>query len=115
MFINSSFLNKKDIPLQIDYIIYFANATHKANITYWSLIKYKHVTHNVLATKFYKMTHGFYIGAVIKVTLRKILRFAVLLVLYIDSKLLYNYLIKLGIIQKKQLMIDKISLRHLYK
>lgn len=39
------------------------------------------------------------------------LRFVIPLILYIDSILLYNYLIKLKIIQEKQLIIDIISLR----
>ncbi|KAF2711830.1 hypothetical protein K504DRAFT_375288, partial [Pleomassaria siparia CBS 279.74] len=39
----------------------------------------------------------------------------ILLVIYINSKLLYNYLIKLSITNKKRLIIDIISLRELYK
>ena len=56
------------------------------------------------------MIHRFDIRVVIKATQRKILGFAVPLILYIDSKFLYNCLMKLGTIQEKQLMIDEISL-----
>lgn len=61
------------------------------------------------------MANEFVIGAVIKATLRKILGSAVLLVLYTNSKLLYNYLVKLGITQEKHLMVDVMSLHQLYK
>ena len=48
------------------------------------------------------MAHGFDIRIVIKATLKKILRFAILLILCINLKFLYNYLIKLSITKEKQ-------------
>lgn len=47
------------------------------------------------------MTHGFDIRVVIKAILGKILRSAILLILYTNSKFLYYCLVKLGIIQEK--------------
>lgn len=41
------------------------------------------------------MAYKFDIEIVIKVTLKKMLEFAILLILYINSKFLYNYLVKL--------------------
>lgn len=61
------------------------------------------------------MVDEFNIGIVIKGTLRKILRFAISLILYTNLKSLYNCLIKLRTIQEKQLIIDVISLYQLYK
>ena len=43
-FTDTSFANNKDLFSQIKYIIVLANATKKANIIYWSLVKYKRVT-----------------------------------------------------------------------
>ena len=37
------------------------------------------------------------------------------IIVYLDSKSLYNYLIKLSLINKKRLIINIISLRELYK
>ena len=79
------------------------------------MIKCKWVTHNILAAKLYGIAHRFDIGAVTKVTLRRIIKSAVPLILCTNSKFLYNCLVKLGIMKEKQLIIDMISLHQLYK
>jgi hypothetical protein len=61
------------------------------------------------------MTHGFDIGALVKFTIDKVLEIDLLLVLYTDSKLLYECLVKLGTTQEKRLMIDIICLRQAYE
>lgn len=63
----------------------------------------------------YKIAYEFDIRAVIKAILKKILKYIIPVILYTDSKSLYNCLVKLGTIQKKQLIVDVISLRQLYK
>lgn len=92
-----------------------ANAKNKANIIHWSLIKYKRITCNVLVANLYKMGYETNIGAVIKTTLKMILGSAFPLILYTDSKFLYNYLVKLLTIQEKRLMIYVMSLYQSYK
>jgi len=44
VFIDALFANNKDLSSQIGYVIILANATKKANIVYWSLVKCKRVT-----------------------------------------------------------------------
>jgi hypothetical protein len=51
----------------------------------------------------------------VKTTLDLILNKDVLLIVYTDSKSLYNCLVKLGITQEKRLIIDVISMREAYK
>ncbi len=57
------------------------------------------------------MAHGFDYGAVLKSTIKKILQRDLPLVLYTDSKSLYECLVKLGTTQEKRLMVDLMCLR----
>ena len=95
VFMDASFTNNKDLSSQIGYVIVLANATKKANIVYWSLIKCKRVTRSVLASKLYRIAYGFNIAVAIKSIVDKVLQINLLLVLYTNSKSLYNYFIRL--------------------
>jgi hypothetical protein len=57
------------------------------------------------------MAYGFNIGGLVKSTIDKALEIEVPLVVYTDSKSLYEYLVKLGIIREKRLIINIICLR----
>jgi len=59
-------------------------------------MKYKRVTRSVLASEIYGIAHGFNIGGLVKSIINKALEIEVLLVVYTDSKSLYEYLVKLG-------------------
>lgn len=61
------------------------------------------------------MAYSFDIGAIIKIILRKVFQTKILLVFCINSKFLYNCLIKLKITHKKRLIIDIISFCQSYK
>jgi len=63
----------------------------------------------------YGMAYRFNIGAVIKLTVNKILNINLPLVICTDLKLLYNCLIRLGTTQEKRLIINVICLRQAYK
>jgi hypothetical protein len=63
-----------------------------------------------LAFKLYGMVYGFNMGTLIKVTVNKALEIELPLIIYIDSKSLYECLVKLRTIQEKRLMIDVMCL-----
>jgi len=73
-------------------------------------MKYKRVTRSILASKLYNIAHGFNIGGLVKSIINKALEIKVPLVVYIDSKSLYEYLVKLGTIREKRLIINIIYL-----
>jgi len=73
-------------------------------------MKYKRVTRSVLALELYSIAYGFDIGSLVKTTINRILEIEVLLVIYIDSKSLYEYLVKLGTTREKRLIINIIYL-----
>jgi len=108
---DTSFINNKDLLLQIRYVLVLADVINKANIIYWLLTKCKRVMRSVLMLELYRMAYRFNIRAVIKLTVNKILNINLLLVMYIDLKLLYNYLIRLSTTQEKRLIINIICLR----
>jgi hypothetical protein len=54
----------------------------------------------------YGMVYGFDIRALIKFIINKALQVDLLLVVYTNSKSLYECLVKLSIIQEKRLIID---------
>jgi hypothetical protein len=56
------------------------------------------------------MAYGFNIGTLVKSIINRILEIELLLVVYIDLKLLYEYLIKLGTTREKYLIINIIYL-----
>jgi hypothetical protein len=99
VFIDASFANNKDLSLQIGFVIILIDRNQSANILYWSLIKCKRVTRSILASELYALAYSFDIGAVIKSTIQRILQLEQLpLILYTNSKSLYDYLVKLGTI-----------------
>jgi hypothetical protein len=56
------------------------------------------------------MAYSFNIGALVKSIINKVLEIELLLVIYINSKLLYKCLIKLSITREKRLIINIIYL-----
>jgi hypothetical protein len=73
------------------------------------------VTRNVLVSKIYEIVSRVDIVITVKTTLDTILTrldlSMILIVVYTDSFLLYEYLVKLDITKEKCLMIDIIALR----
>ena len=61
------------------------------------------------------MSHGFDSAIVIKSTIQRILNRPVDLVVCIDSKSLYDCLVRLGTTHEKRLMIDIMCLRQVYE
>jgi hypothetical protein len=61
------------------------------------------------------MAYSFNIGVLVKSIINKVLEIELLLVVYIDSKLLYKYFIKLGTTREKYLIINIIYLYQVYK
>jgi hypothetical protein len=116
VFTDASFVNNADLSSQIGYVIALTDMENNANILHWSSTKCKRVTCSVLASELYGMVNGFDIGGAIKETIEKIMRINnLLLILCMDSKSLFECLVKLGTTQEKRLMIDILSLRQSYE
>jgi len=67
-------------------------------------------------SELYALAYGFDIASVVKATLMKILKLRrIPLVMCIDSKSLYDCLVKLGTTREKRLMVDLMCLRQAYE
>jgi hypothetical protein len=115
VFTDASFANNKDFTSQIGYIVAITDKNNDINILHWSSTKCKHITRSVLASELYAIALGFDMNISIKATIDKILDKQLPLIVCTNSKSLYDCLIKLGITQEKQLIIDIIALRQSYK
>ena len=115
VFTDSSFANNHDMSSQIGYVVITVDKDNRANIIHWSSVKCKRVTRSVLAAELYAMSLGFDNAAVIKSTIQQILRRPIDLTIYIDSKSLYDCLVRLGTTHEKRLMIDIMCLRQAYE
>lgn len=130
VFVDASFANNKDFSSQIRFVIIPANEKNavseseenfhiSGNMIHWSSIKAKRVTRSVLASELYATVHGFDSGISIKNTIDGIMKQLkvpqILLILYTDSRSLYDCLIKLGKTDEKRLMIDLLTLRQSYE
>jgi hypothetical protein len=75
------------------------------------------VIRSVLAAELFAMIHGFDVESILKSILIKLLdkKTSISLILTIDSKFLYDCLIRLSIIVEKRLMIDVMILRQFYE
>ena len=115
VFCDVFFVNNRDFSSQIDYVICLADKTGTANFIHWSSIKCKRIIRNVLTFELYVMNHVFDIETVIKTTVEKIFDIHISLILCIDSKSLYDCLLRLRTINEKKLMIDIMSFRQSYE
>ena len=125
VFVNSSFANNKDFSSQISYKIIIANKTTKAlynnslfrlrgNLIYYSSTKSKRVTRSVLALKIYNIVRGVNMAIAINTTIKMIIDQLKLplmpIIVYTNSYLLYECLVKLRTTKEKRLMIDIIAI-----
>ena len=119
IFTNSSFVNNKDLSSQIEYVIVLTDAQDNANIIHWQSIKCRRVTRSVLVSELYVLSLKFDVAVIIKSTMIQIFSDSpqrkISLFMCIDSKSLYDCLIKLRTTQEKRLMINILCLRQFYE
>ncbi len=117
IFSDSFFANNRDLFSQIDYVIFLTDLINTTNILHWFSIKCKRITRSVLTIELYAMIHDFDVDSILKAILIKMLdnKISIFLILTIDSKSLYNCLVRLDIIVKKRLMMNVMILKQSYE
>jgi len=85
------------------------------NIIHWTSAKCKRVVCSVLAAELYAMAHGFDLAIAMKAAIDDMLERPIPLVIYTDSKSLYDSLVSLNTVTEKRLLIDLRVLRKSYE
>ncbi len=114
IFSDSFFANNRDLFSQIDYVICLTDSINTTNILHWFSIKCKRITRSVLAIELFAMIHDFDVDSILKAILTKMLNILISLILVIDSKSLYDCLVRLKITVEKRLIMKVIILRQSY-
>jgi hypothetical protein len=114
IFIDAAFVNTLNLHSQIDYVICLTDNVH-TNLIHWSSIKCKRVIKSVLAAKLYAMINDFDVEAIIKSIIERMLHISLSLILFTDSKSLFDCLVKLETTSEKRLTIDLMCLKQSYE
>jgi hypothetical protein len=135
IFVDGSFANNKDFSSQIRYVMILANENKtptangnpngidrfiiKGNLIHYSSTKCKRVTRSVLASEIYGIVGGVDMAVAVNTTIKMItdqLGFShPVIIVYTDSYLLYECLVKLGMTKEKHLMINIMALCQSYE
>jgi hypothetical protein len=87
----------------------------RSNIVYASSTKYKRVTRAILASELYAIVARvdilISITTIVNIVTAKLSLSSLATVVYTNSLSLYEYIVKLGTIKEKRLMIDIIAIR----
>jgi hypothetical protein len=114
IFIDAAFANTIDFHSQIDYVICLTDDVY-IDLIHWSSIKCKRVIKNVLAAELYAMINDFDVETIIKSIIKRMLHIFLSLILFTDSKSLFDCVIKLKTTSEKRLMIDLMCLKQSYE
>ena len=118
------FTNNQNLSFLLGFIITFIDNGGAASIIHYNNSKSKKITRSALAAELYAIINGFNRTAALKVLLNQLepnarinnsLKSAVPMVIYTDSRSLYNNLVSLNITTEKKLLIDLYLLRQAYK
>ena len=121
VFVDAAFANNKDHSSQLGFIIALMDDTSAANIIHYSSQKSKRITRSALAAELYAMMNGFDTAAALKVAIDGMLGTGekdgagVPMVIYTDSRSLYDALVSLNTTTEKRLLIDLHLLRQAYE
>ena len=132
VFIDAALANNRDLSSQLGYVTALMDRKGTADIIHWSSQKSKRIARSALAAELYAMMNGFDASAVLKVSLDQIGlnksatnthdnnllkagRGTVPMIIYTDSRSLYDGLVSLNTTTEKRLLIDLHLLRQEYE
>ena len=115
VFVDASFANNPDLTSQLGFVVTLMDSTGSANIIHYGSSKSKRVTRSALAAELYALAHGFDIASALGTSIAEIFSRKIPLVLYTDSRSLYDSLVSLNSTSEKRLLIDLHIIRQAYE
>ena len=111
---DASFASNKDLTSQLAMVILLADANNNASLIHYSSKKAQRVTRSVLAAEVYAFVELFDFAYTLKHDLKNVLRKELNIVLFTDSKCLFDTITRLSSTSEKRLLIDISALREAY-
>jgi hypothetical protein len=117
VFSDAGFNTNADHTSQIGYIIALVDQTNIANVIAYISKKCRRVTRSVFASELLALMEAFDMGAALKEQLFEILGEHVALWCIVDSRTVYNAVLRMGAVTEKRLAVDIAVLReaHLFR
>ena len=114
-FVDGSFADNMDLSSQLGFVTTLGDEEGNANVIHYGTSKSKRVTRSVLAVELYAMAVGFDVASAARPTIAEIMGRDVPLVVYTDSKSLYDALRTINTTMEKRLLFDLQVIRQAYE
>lgn len=114
-FADASFSSKADLSSQMGLVVTIADKSKKANIVHYSSVKAERVACSVLAAKLFALAHAFDLAVTLRETINDMLGREIALMMYNDSKSLYEAVVGISSTTEKLLLTDLTVLREAYE
>ena len=115
VFADASFTRNPDLTSQLGFVMAITDDDRNSNIIHHTSVKSERVTRSMLGAELFAVVHAFDYGSTLRLTLNKMFGRTISLVLYTDSKSLYDSLVGMTAITEKRLLIDLCMLRQSYE
>lgn len=115
VFEDAIFASNKDNNSHLGFLVALADKTNSANIIPYSSFKAKRVTRSVLVADLFSLVHAFNFLSTLRMKLIGMFGRDIAMVLYTDSKSLYDGIVAINSTKEKLLLIDITDLREAYE
>jgi hypothetical protein len=111
LFSDASFSNAAEYKSQLGFVICLAEVNDNANIVHYGIAKCKRVTRSVMASELHGLVLRFDNAYFVKTMISELLNGDVPIDAFIDSKTVFDTIVKLGTTTEKRLLIDAAALQ----
>lgn len=111
---DASFANARNLRSQIGFVLMMVDNDGVANIIHYGSSRCKRVTRSIMAAEIHGLVYGFDQTYVVREALEEVLDRKISIEVYVDSKSVFDVVVKDGSTSEKRLQIDIFALRESY-